>query len=116
MPDFKEIYAEREAEPTTTTARLPHLDIEIEHRPAAGGEGERISIHVEAVPSFESFGRILQAANPWSFWTQAMQLAWSPWLNGAHALNAMMFTPWGLPRSLRDQPPDDGPFPKRDRS
>jgi hypothetical protein len=32
------------------------------------------------VPSFEAFGRALEAANPFVLWAQAAQLAWLPWL------------------------------------
>ncbi|MEZ5785771.1 MAG: hypothetical protein R3D62_04650 [Xanthobacteraceae bacterium] len=109
MPDFKDISSGRELEPTTTTARLPHLDIEITHRRAADGNAEQISINVQAMPSFEAFGRFLESANPWSFWAQAMRLVWFPWLDGANTLNAMMFTPWGLPPALKNFRPDEKP-------
>jgi hypothetical protein len=48
---------------TRATARLPGLEIEIVHRRLPGGEGEQISINLEAVPSFEAFGRFLETAN-----------------------------------------------------
>jgi hypothetical protein len=50
----------------------------------------RFSINLQAVPSFEAFGRFLQTANPFAFWAQAAQMAWFPWLGAASAL---MF-PW----------------------
>ncbi len=62
-------------------ARLPGLDIEITRQQSA--EAERISIHLTATPSFEAFGRLFEAANPFTFWAQAMQMAWSPWLQAA---------------------------------
>jgi hypothetical protein len=65
---------------TRATARLPGLDIEIMHRRAVEGHAEQISINLRAVPSFEAFGRALEAANPFAFWAQAAQLAWLPWL------------------------------------
>jgi hypothetical protein len=65
---------------TRATAHLPGLDIEIMHRRAVEGDGEQISINLKAVPSFEAFGRALEAANPFAFWVQAAQLAWLPWL------------------------------------
>ena len=113
MSDFKDISPGREIEPTTATARLPHLDIEIVHLRAADGNGEQISINVQAMPSFEAFGRFIQSANPWSFWAQTMRLVWFPWLDGANALNAMMFTPWGLPPSLQNFRPDQGSDPPK---
>jgi hypothetical protein len=65
---------------TRATARLPGLDIEIMHRRAVEGHAEQISINLRAVPSFEAFGRALEAANPFAFWAQAAQLAWLPWV------------------------------------
>ena len=85
MQEFKGTTPEDEvdaAETGTTraTARLPGLDIEIMHRRALEGHAEQISINLTAVPSFEAFGRALEAANPFAFWAQAAQLAWLPWL------------------------------------
>jgi hypothetical protein len=65
---------------TRATARLPGLDIEIMHRRAVEGHAEQILINLKAVPSFEAFGRALEAVNPFAFWAQAAQLAWLPWL------------------------------------
>jgi hypothetical protein len=47
---------------TRATARLPGLDIEIMHWRAVEGHAEQISINLRAVPSFEAFGRALEAA------------------------------------------------------
>jgi hypothetical protein len=71
---------------TRATASLPGLDIEVTHRrsPIA----EHISIHLQATPSFEAFGRFLESANPFAFWAEATRLAWLPflpWLGAAHA-------------------------------
>ena len=44
---------------TRTTARLPGLDIEIIHRRSLNDEAEQISINLQAMPSFEAFGRFL---------------------------------------------------------
>jgi hypothetical protein len=57
------------------TAHLPGLDIEIVHRRSPTADAEQISISLQAVPSFEAFGRFLQTANPFAFWVQAAQLA-----------------------------------------
>ena len=44
---------------TRATARLPGLEIEIVHqRPSP--DGEQISIHLRAAPSFEAFGQWLE--------------------------------------------------------
>jgi hypothetical protein len=72
---------------TRATASLPGLDIEVTHRrsPVA----EHISIHLQATPSFEAFGRFLESANPFAFWVEATRLAWLPflpWLDAARAL------------------------------
>jgi hypothetical protein len=64
----------------TRAAHLPGLDIEIMHRRAVEGDAEQILINLRAAPSFEAFGRALEAANPSAFWAQAVQLAWLPWL------------------------------------
>ena len=65
-------------------ARLPGLDIEITRQQSA--EAERISIHLQATPSFAAFGHFFEAANPFAFWAQAMQMAWIPWLQAASAM------------------------------
>src|SRR5262245_742076 len=104
MQEFKGTTPEGEvdaAETGTTgaAARLPGLDIEIMHRRAVEGDAEQISINLRAAPSFEAFGRALEAANPFAFWAQAAQLAWLPWLETL-AL-ARTLTPL-LPRPSRD--------------
>ena len=70
---------------TRATARLPNLDIEIIHGRSADGDAERLSISVLAVPSFEAFGRYIEAANPFLFWMRVAQTAWAPWLGSAPA-------------------------------
>ena len=67
---------------TRATARLPSLDVEIVHRRPLEGGDEQISMTVRAVPSFEAFGRFLEASNPLLFWTRVMEMTWSPWLSG----------------------------------
>ena len=79
MSDFEDP-ARHEFEATKATARLPNLDIEIIHRRSPGGDAEQISISLQAVPSFEAFGRFVESANPLAFWAQAVQMAWLPWL------------------------------------
>ncbi len=75
-------------DPTTRAiAHLPGLDIEIEHRQSE--HAERISIHLQAMPSFEAFGRFVESGNPFALWMQAAQM-WTPlffpWLNMTRAL------------------------------
>jgi hypothetical protein len=70
---------------TRATARLPGLDIEIVHRRPPGAEVEQISINLQAVPSFEAFGRFLETTNPFAFWARAAQMAWLPWLGAARS-------------------------------
>src|SRR5579862_2254996 len=67
-----------EDDTTHAVARLPGLDITVMHRRSS--DAEQISIHLQAMPSFEAFGRFLGTTNPFAFWAQAAQLAWSPWL------------------------------------
>ena len=76
---------------TRTTAHLPGLDIEIVHRRSPQAEAEQISIHLQAVPSFEAFRRFFETANPFEFWARTAQMAWLPWLGAARAF---------MPRSL----------------
>ena len=75
-----------EVEATKATAHLPGLDIEIVHRRSRGGDAEQISINLQAVPSFEAFGRLVESTNPFAFWTQVMQAAWLPWLAAAQVI------------------------------
>jgi hypothetical protein len=65
-------------------ARLPGLEIEVTHRRSP--DAEQFSIHVQAMPSFEAFGRFLDATNPFAFWAEAARLAWLPWLSATRAL------------------------------
>jgi hypothetical protein len=75
--------------------QLPNLQIEVVHGTLPDGSGERISIHLQATPSFEAFGRVLEATNPLTFWTQAMQLAFAPW---TALLSGPALLPWtGVP-------------------
>jgi len=71
---------------TRATAHLPGLEIEIVHRRSPGAEVEQISINLQAVPSFEAFGRFLETTNPFALCAQAAQLALFPWLGAARAL------------------------------
>jgi hypothetical protein len=70
---------------TRATARLPGLEIEIVHRRSPGGDAEQISIHLQAMPSFEVFSGYVESANPFAFWAKAVQMAWLPWLAVAQA-------------------------------
>jgi hypothetical protein len=81
LPEFESDQSERGA--TKATARLPGLNIEIVHRQSPSGDAEQISIHLQAMPSFEAFGRFLEDANPFAFWVQASRLAWLSWLEAA---------------------------------
>jgi hypothetical protein len=72
-----------EIDATRATARLSGLDIEIVHRRSPSGDAEQISINLQAVPTFEAFGRF---AEPFAFWAQAMQMAWLPWRAAVQAV------------------------------
>jgi hypothetical protein len=63
---------------TRATARLPGLDIEILHRRSPGAE--QISVSLQAMPSFDAFGRFFESANPFAFWAEATRLMWLPFL------------------------------------
>jgi len=82
---------------TKATARLPRLDIEILHRRSPSGDTEQISIVLQAMPSFEAFGRFIEATNPFAFWAQAAWLVWSPWLEATRAV----MLPWNAALPLQ---------------
>lgn len=85
-----------ETDATRATAHLPGLDIEIVHRVSADKDAEQLSIHLQAMPSFEAFGHFLETANPLAFWGEVVGLAWSPWLEVTRAM-LPGFAPW-LPK------------------
>ena len=71
MSEFKGATRGREVDATMASAHLPGLDIEIVHRRLPDGDAEQILINLQAAPSFEAFGRYLEAINPFVFWAQA---------------------------------------------
>lgn len=95
-----------EDDATRAVARLPGLDIEVMHRRSANAE--HVSIHLQATPSFEAFGRAFEAGNPFALWAEAARLMWlpflpwfgagfAPWLNATQALMP--------PEHVSDAPP-----------
>jgi hypothetical protein len=70
---------------TTARVQLPRVNIEITHSSAPEHNSERLSITIEAVPSFAAFGRYFEAADPFTYWSAAVRLAWLPWLGVARA-------------------------------
>lgn len=73
---------------TRAVARLPGLDIAVEHRRSE--HVEQISIHLQAMPPFAAFGAALDAANPFTFWARAAQLAWLPWIPWLNVTGALL--------------------------
>jgi hypothetical protein len=67
-------------EEANVVALLPRLKIEVLHSRSPAGDVEQLSINVLALPSFEAFGRYLEAANPFLFWMRFTETAWAPWL------------------------------------
>jgi hypothetical protein len=98
-------HPQNEDDTTRATARLPGLDIEIVHRRAP--HAEQISVHLQAMPSFEAFGRFAESANPFAFWVEAARLAWLPWLSLNPLLNAWLGGTRGLlqPVQMDEAPP-----------
>ena len=92
MIEFKQAIESDDLDSTKATAHLPGLDIEIVHRRSPDGDAEQLSINLQAVPSFEAFGRFLEAGGPFALWAQAARLPWFPWLGAVQA--AML--PWNL--------------------
>jgi len=84
-------------------ARLPGLNIDIVHRRLTEDDAEQISINLTAAPSFEAFGRALDAANPFALWARGAQLTWLAWLELTRALALPLPL---MPPSLPAQKPD----------
>ncbi len=85
---------------TRATASLPGLEIEIVHRRSKDADAEAISINLQAVPSFEAFGRFIETANPLGVWAQAVRMAWFPWLGATSAV----ILPWSGGRVRLNSP------------
>jgi hypothetical protein len=109
----------RDNDTTRATASLPGLEIELVHRRPQGDDVEAFSINLQAMPSFEAFGRFFETANPFVFWAQAMeqaiqqamQMAWLPWLGASRAL----MLPWHSATGAALQPQSEA-APKTDDS
>ncbi len=102
LAEFKAAAPSNDVEPTRASIQLPGLDIKIVHQRSPNGAAEQISINMQAVPSFEAFGRFLENANPFAFWIRATQLAWAPWLEAMR----MMGLPWAGGAQLPDAKSD----------
>jgi hypothetical protein len=85
---------------TRATASLPGLEIELVHRKPRDAEVEAFSSNLQAMPSFEAFEHFLEAANPFAFWAQALQMAWRPWLEASRALTL----PWTVAAGTLNPP------------
>ena len=80
---------------TRAVAHLPNLDIEILHRQLPDQGAEQLRISLRAQPSFEAFGRWIEASsptaawlalNPFLAWQCAALLLWAPWLAATRML------------------------------
>jgi hypothetical protein len=74
--------------------RLPHLDVEIVRRRLPDQQAEQLTISLRASPSFDAFGRYLDAQllfwpwlalNPFGVWQRMLRQAWQPWLETTRA-------------------------------
>jgi hypothetical protein len=101
LSEFKQAAPQSEIGATKATARLPGLNIEVVHRRSPDGDSEQISINLQAVPSFEAFGRFLEA-DPFAFWVQVGQLAWLPWLEAVRAAMLPFSSASALPKARSD--------------
>jgi hypothetical protein len=61
LSDFEGPTHQRDIDATRATARLPGLDVEIVHRRSPAGDAGQLSINLQAMPSLEAFGRIVDA-------------------------------------------------------
>jgi hypothetical protein len=103
MPEFNRGHGQIVAagmDATRATARLPGFDIEIVHRPPIEDDADQIYINLRAAPSFEAFGRALEAANPFAFWARVAQ----PHLAAVAGAACALALPWtlALPRASGD--------------
>jgi hypothetical protein len=104
VSDWERESRSSEVHATRATARLPGLNIEVVHRQSPAGDAEEISIHLQAVPSFEAFGRFLEEANPFAFWLEASRLAWRPWLEATRVAMLPFGSAAALPKAGTDAP------------
>jgi len=102
LSEVKGATQQSEVGATRATARLPGLNIEVVHLQSPDGDSEQISINLQAVPSFEAFGRFLEAANPLAFWVQAGRLAWLPWFEAVRAVMLPFNSAPALPKAGSD--------------
>jgi hypothetical protein len=102
LSEFERDPQQSEVGATRATARLPGLNIEVVHRRSPDGDSEQISVNLQAVPSFEAFGRFLEAANPFTFWAQAGRLAWLPWFEAVRAAMLPFSSAPSLPKAGSD--------------
>src|SRR5262249_39966696 len=105
LSEVKGATQQSEVGATRAPARLPGLNIEVVHRQSPDGDSEQISINLQAVPSFEAFGRFLEATNPFAFWLRASRLAWFPWLECARLATLPFSGAPALPPSDKWQRP-----------
>jgi hypothetical protein len=61
------------------------------------GNEEQLVVMLRAVPSFEAFGRLLEASNPFLVWTRMMETAWSPWARALTTALSPSVRPPSLP-------------------
>ena len=107
MSDFERDTQQGEA--SRATAHLPGLTIEIVHRQSPAGDAEHIAVNLQTVPSFEAFGRYLEAANPFAFWVQASRMVWLPWLEAARVAMLPFGGAASLPKAGSEAPPPQEP-------
>ncbi len=107
MSELESHTKQPEMNATRATARFPGVDIEIVHRRSPDGDVEQISINLQAVPSFEAFGRFIEGTNPFAFWARAVEMAWLPWRSAADALlpPGLTLPPVGEEATTRAQTP-----------
>ncbi|MCR6631778.1 MAG: hypothetical protein NVV74_17995 [Magnetospirillum sp.] len=85
---------------TKLTADLPHMTVEIVHRAAEGGNGEQVTIQLNATPDLRAALPLLAGMaqvplmlgahpvasfSPLAAWTQAANTLMAPWLALARA-------------------------------
>jgi len=102
MPDGT-FNPESEIVATKASAHLPGLDIDIIHRQSPNDDWEQVSVNLRATPSFETFGRFFEIADPFTTWAQVARLMWMPWLLAAQTLTLPDARPRTLPSAARPE-------------
>jgi hypothetical protein len=86
MTDFRKNPPRDDGQSISATASLPGLEIDLWHRRLPAEAGEELTIRLRATPSFEAWGRAMEAYDPIALWAGMVRLAWAPWLMASQVM------------------------------